>query len=199
MKEFSLDALAATILSAVTADVISRAFFGSAPFFTGVPHDLSVTHDPTYLLIAVLGIAAGLIGVAFQKTLYKGEDAADALWRKRPEWLRPVAGGLFLGLLLLVLPQMYGVGYPVMDRVFGGHYVLWFVVVLHGRQDPRRQPHALDRRVRRRVRALPVYRRSRRDRLRDHRQSPVRRRGRAAGLYGVVAMGACSPLLRRRR
>ena len=130
LKEFSLDALAATILSAVTADVISRAFFGSAPFFTGVPHDLSVTHDPTYLLIALLGIAAGLIGVAFQKTLYKGEDVADALWRKRPEWLRPVAGGLFLGLLLLVLPQMYGVGYPVMDRVLGNHYVLWFVVVL---------------------------------------------------------------------
>lgn len=130
LKEFSLDALAATILSAVTADVISRAFFGGAPFFTGVPHDLSVTHDPTYLLIAVLGIAAGLIGVAFQKTLYKGEDAADALWRKRPEWLRPVAGGLFLGLLLLVLPQMYGVDYPVMDRVLGNHYVLWFVVVL---------------------------------------------------------------------
>ena len=130
LKEFSLDALAATILSAVTADVISRAFFGGAPFFTGVPHDLSVTHDPTYLLIALLGIAAGLIGVAFQNTLYRGQDAADALWGKRPEWLRPVAGGLFLGLLLLVLPQMYGVGYPVMDRVLGNHYVLWFVVVL---------------------------------------------------------------------
>jgi CIC family chloride channel protein len=32
--------------------------------------------------------------------------------------------------LLLALPQMYGVGYPVMDRVFAGHYVLWFVVIL---------------------------------------------------------------------
>ncbi len=34
------------------------------------------------------------------------------------------------GLLLLALPQMYGVGYPVMDRVFAGHYLLWFVVIL---------------------------------------------------------------------
>jgi chloride channel protein, CIC family len=25
---------------------------------------------------------------------------------------------------------MYGVGYPVMDRVLANHYVLWFVVVL---------------------------------------------------------------------
>ena len=130
LKEFSLDALSATILSAVTADVISRAFFGGAPFFIAVPHDLTVTNDVTYLLVGVLGITAGLIGVAFQKTLYKGQDAADALWGNRPEWLRPVAGGLLLGLVLLALPQMYGVGYPVMDRVFSGHYVLWFIALL---------------------------------------------------------------------
>ena len=48
LKEFSLDALSATILSAVSADVISRAFFGGAPFFTAVPHDLTVTNDVTY-------------------------------------------------------------------------------------------------------------------------------------------------------
>ena len=130
LKEFSLDALSATILSAVTADIISRGFFGSAPFFTSVPHDLTVANDLSYLLIGLLALVAGLIGVAFQKTLYKGQDAADAIWGKRPEWLRPVVGGVLLGLVLLALPQMYGVGYPVVDRVFGGHYVLWFIVLL---------------------------------------------------------------------
>jgi chloride channel protein, CIC family len=130
LREFSLDALVATILSAVTADVISRAFFGGAPFFTEVPHDLSVTNDFAYLLIALLGIVAALIGVAFQKAIYRGEDAADRLWGNRPQWLRPAAGGLLLGLLLLALPQMYGVGYPVMDGIFASHYILWFVVAL---------------------------------------------------------------------
>ena len=130
LKEFSLDALSATIVSAVTADLVSRAFFGGAPFFAAIPHDMSVGNDFTYLLIALLGIAAGLLGVAFQKTLYKGEDVADAVWGNRPQWLRPVAGGLLLGLVLLALPQMYGVGYPVMNRVLAGRYVLWFVVVL---------------------------------------------------------------------
>jgi CIC family chloride channel protein len=130
LREFSLDALAATILSAVTADVISRAFFGGAPFFAGVPHNLAVSNDFTYLLVGLLGVLAALIGVGFQKTLYRGEDAADAVWGRRPQWLRPVAGAPLLGLLLLALPQMYGVGYPVMDRVLGDHYVLWFVVIL---------------------------------------------------------------------
>jgi CIC family chloride channel protein len=130
LKEFSLDALAATSLSAVAADLMSRAFFGDAPFFAAIPHDLTVGNDFSYLLIALLGITAGLIGVAFQKVLYRGEDAADALWRGRPEWLRPVVGGLLLGLLLLALPQMYGVGYSVMDRALANQYLLWFVVLL---------------------------------------------------------------------
>jgi CIC family chloride channel protein len=130
LKEFSAEALSATILAAVTADIVSRAFFGGAAFFAAVPHNLLVGNDLSYLLIALLGILSGLIGVLFQKTIYRGEDAADAIWGNRPQWLRPVIGGIPLGLLLLALPQMYGVGYPVMDRVFAGNYVLWFVVIL---------------------------------------------------------------------
>jgi CIC family chloride channel protein len=130
LREFSLDALFATSLAAVTGDVISRAFFGSAPFFTGIPHGLSVTNDYTYLLIIVLGIASGVIGVAFKTVLYRLEDVGDELWKGRPEWARPAVGGLALGALLLALPQMYGVGYPVMNRAVAGHYLLWFVIVL---------------------------------------------------------------------
>jgi chloride channel protein, CIC family len=130
LREFSLDAVLATSLAAVTADVISRAFFGSAPFFANVPHGLTVGADYTYLLIGVLGLVAGLIGVGFKTVLYGLEDLADDLWVGRPEWARPAVGGVALGALLLALPQMYGVGYPVMDRVLGGHYVLWFVVLL---------------------------------------------------------------------
>ncbi len=130
LKEFSAEALGATILSAVTADVISRAFFGGSAFFSGVPHNLIVGNDFSYLLVAVLGLLSGAIGVLFQKIVYRGEDAADLIWRSRPQWMRPVAGGVLLGGLLLALPQMYGVGYPVMDRVFAGNYVLWFVLIL---------------------------------------------------------------------
>ena len=45
-------------------------------------------------------------------------------------WARPAIGGIALGLLLLALPQMYGVGYPVMYKAVAGNYVLWFLLVL---------------------------------------------------------------------
>ncbi|HET8977007.1 MAG TPA: chloride channel protein [Solirubrobacteraceae bacterium] len=129
LREFSLDALVATSLSAVTADIISRAFFGSAPFFTAIPHDLAITTDTTYLLVAGLALVAGFIGLGFKNILYGLEDYVDALWKGRPEWARPAVGGIALGLVLLALPQMYGVGYPVMDSVIAGHVVVWLVVL----------------------------------------------------------------------
>ncbi|HEX3831408.1 MAG TPA: chloride channel protein, partial [Solirubrobacteraceae bacterium] len=129
LREFSLDALVATSLAAVTGDVISQAFFGPAPFFNQVPHGLAVTNDTTYLLVAVLAAAAGLIGVGFKTFLYWLEDFVDDLWKGRPEWARPAVGGIALGLLLLALPQMYGVGYPVMNSVIAGHVVLGLVIL----------------------------------------------------------------------
>ena len=130
LREFSLDALMATILAAVTGDVVSRAFFGSAPFFAGMPHGLIMTSDSGFLLVAVLGVAAGLIGYGFKTILYSLEDLVERLWGNRPEWALPAVGGAALGGLLLLLPQMYGVGYPVMSKVIAGHVVVWLIVLL---------------------------------------------------------------------
>jgi chloride channel protein, CIC family len=62
--------------------------------------------------------------------LYKIEDLCDLIWKGRLEWARPAVGGVVLGLLLLALPQMYGVGYPVMYKTTAGGYALWFLIVL---------------------------------------------------------------------
>ncbi len=129
LREFSLDALCAAALAAVTGDLVSRAFFGSAPFFSQIPHDLAVPNDGSYLLVGVLALLAGLIGVGFKAFLYGLEDRVDALWNARPEWARPAVGGVALGLVLLSLPEMYGVGYPVMDRVINGHVVLGLILL----------------------------------------------------------------------
>ena len=75
-------------------------------------------------------MVAALLGLAFKNVLYKTEDVCDRLWKHRPEWARPAVGGVALGLLLLAVPQLYGVGYPVMYKAVAGSYALWFLVVL---------------------------------------------------------------------
>jgi chloride channel protein, CIC family len=130
LRELAVDALCPLVLSAVVADLVARAFFGSAPIFSQMPHDLTVTRLSGYLLVAVLGPAAALIGVGFHAILYKVEDLCDAVWKDRPEWARPAVGGLLLGLVLLAIPQMYGVGYPVMNQAVAGNEALWFLLIL---------------------------------------------------------------------
>jgi len=130
LRAFSVDALFTVMLSAMVADVIGREFLGSAPFLSGFPAGIALHHARTYLLIAVLAVIAGLIGLAFSKVVYLAEDLWDRLWKDRPEWARPAVGGIALGLLLLAIPQMYGVGYPVMYKAVAGGYALWFLLVL---------------------------------------------------------------------
>ena len=130
MREFSVDALFTVMLSAMLADVTARPFLGSGPFLSGFPPGIVLHHPQNYLLVALLAVLAALIGIGFKTVLYKIEDFCDRAWRGRPEWARPAAGGVVLGLLLLAVPQLYGVGYPVMYQAVGGHYVLWFLIVL---------------------------------------------------------------------
>ncbi len=130
LRELSVEAVFTIMLSAMVADVIARVFFGAAPFLTQLPAGIALNHIANYLLVALLAAIAGLIGVVFTTVLYKTEDLCDRVWRRRPDWARPAVGGIVLGLLLLAVPQLYGVGYPVMYAAFAGHYALWFLVIL---------------------------------------------------------------------
>jgi len=127
LSDFAAQSFGMVVLSAVTASVIGRAALGDQPFLT-LPA-FSVHHLHEYLLFAVLGILSGAVGVTFTRILYLIEDGCDWAWRG-PEWLRPAVGGLLLGGLLLVLPQMYGVGYPVLDNGVAGRYGVAFLLVL---------------------------------------------------------------------
>lgn len=127
LGDFETDAFGLVVLSSVTADAIARAFFGSASFLQ-LP-GFALGSPLALAFYAVLGVLAGVVGVVFIRVLYGGEDLADRIWRG-PAWLRPAAGGVLLGLLLLVLPEMYGVGYPVLGNAVKGQYVLGFLVLL---------------------------------------------------------------------
>jgi CIC family chloride channel protein len=127
LRQFETEAFGMVVLSSVTASVIGRAILGNDPFLS-LP-TFHIDHLVQYPLFALLGLVAGLVGVAFSRILYAIEDACDWAWRG-PEWARPAVGGLLLGVVLLVLPEMYGVGYPVLGNAVAGGYGIAFLLAL---------------------------------------------------------------------
>ena len=127
LRQWATESFGMVVVASVTASVIGRSILGNSPFLQ-LP-TFQVDHLVQYPLFAVLGLIAGLVGVAFSRILYAIEDACDWAWRG-PEWLRPAVGGLLLGGLLVALPQMYGVGYPVLGKAVGGGYPLAFLLAL---------------------------------------------------------------------
>lgn len=107
LGDFGLMSFSPVVLSSVTATTISRHYFGDLPAFV-IP-EYSIVSLWEYLFYPVLGVLAGLIGLAFTSILYKSEDLVDAV--KFPEWLKPAIGGALLGLILLKFPHVFGVGY----------------------------------------------------------------------------------------
>lgn len=130
-REFSPLTYGTALIAAVIADIVTRTLTGQQPSFhiSGYPTP-SLAALP---LFAVLGVLAGLAGVAFNRSL---------LWALRrfyslvelPRWGYAALVGLVAGLLMWSLPEAVGGGHTTAEQLLAGHYgtvnFLGFLVVL---------------------------------------------------------------------
>ena len=128
LREYGTRYFSSVVLSAVTATVISRTFLGSSPAFVTPPYELLSSYDIIFYF--VLGLLAAIVGWLFIKVLYKCEDLFDAI--NMPSYLKPALGGLLLGLIGLYFPQIFGVGYPSIEKTLNGQLGPFLVFGLIG-------------------------------------------------------------------
>ena len=127
LRDWAAGSFGIVVVSSITANAISRMAFGQAAFLS-LPA-FHVTSPWQYALFAGLGLAGVAVGLSFTRILYAMEDLADRIWRG-PEWLRPAVGGLALGALLFAMPELYGVGYGVLEQGIAGEYAVAFLLAL---------------------------------------------------------------------
>ncbi len=126
LGDFGLATFSPIVISSVMATAVSRAFLGDTPAFLVPAYQLvSAWEFPIYL---ILGLFCAALGVSFTKTLYRLEDLFDSL--KFPEYLKPIIGGLILGVSGLFIPQIMGVGYGAMDLALGQQFAWWLMLLL---------------------------------------------------------------------
>lgn len=119
--------LGSVVLSAATSWLVMRSLLGDAPLFH-VP-EYHLVHPVEFVFYALLGIFGGVISAVFVKLILKIR-LWFATFPKRTKMIQPVAGGLFVGLIAWFLPEVLGVGYPIVDEALNGKLVLETMLVL---------------------------------------------------------------------
>ncbi|UCH21376.1 MAG: chloride channel protein, partial [Deltaproteobacteria bacterium] len=127
LGDFAVATFSPIVISSVVATAVSRHFLGNSPAFIVPAYELvSVWEFPLYL---ALGVFCALVAVTFTRTLYKMEDLFDS-FKFPPEYLKALIGGLVLGLMGLVFPQILGVGYGAIDLSLAQQYLWWLLLLL---------------------------------------------------------------------
>ncbi len=118
--------LGSVVLASATSWVL-RLLLGNNPLFRVPQYQL--VHPLEFAIYALLGIAGGLVSVAFTKLLL---DMRERFLRfpQGTLWLQPLAGGLLVGIMGWFVPQVLGVGYGYVGDALNGTMALKLMLVL---------------------------------------------------------------------
>jgi CIC family chloride channel protein len=117
---YTLDVLAPITLAALAGTVAARLSFGADPIFV-VDQPISFANRD-YGLCALLGVASGGLGIATMTLVTRVESWLRAI--RIPAWLRPGVGGLAVGLIAFVYPQVLGSGHGAIEYNLANGFAL---------------------------------------------------------------------------
>ena len=127
MGDLNAPVLGLVVLASATSWLVLRLMLGNNPLFSVPQYDL--VHPLEFAIYAILGVAGGLVSVAFTKLLLTMRQ-----WFLRlpawTYWFQPVAGGLVAGLIAWRLPQVLGVGYGYVGEALNGRMALRLMALL---------------------------------------------------------------------
>jgi chloride channel protein, CIC family len=119
--------LGSVVLASATSWVVLRLLLGNNPLFKVPQYQL--VHPSEFAIYALLGVAGGLVSVAFTKLLL-GMRERFLSFPNRTVWFQPLAGGLLVGLMGWFVPQVLGVGYGYVGDALNGTMTLNLMLVL---------------------------------------------------------------------
>ena len=127
MGDMHAPVLGSIVLASATSWIVLHLLLGDEPLFHVPAYQL--VHPLEFLVYAVLGLAGGLVSVAFVKLL---------LWQRKhflklpksTQWWQPAVGGLTVGILGWFFPTVLGVGYNFVDQVLNGGMVVRTMALL---------------------------------------------------------------------
>lgn len=124
-KSFSPVLLACVMASSLTADFVSKSFFGMSPVFNFkniVPLPLS-----SYYLLIFLGILCAVMGKLFNSTIFTSQVIYEKMSKFKA--YRMMIPFLSAGILGFILPDMLGGGHELIEKISVSSYTLWLLLL----------------------------------------------------------------------
>ncbi len=128
MGAWNTAVMGSTILSAVSAVVVSRWFLGDEPLFR-VP-DFQLTHPSELAIYAGVGLVGGLLSALFVRLVHW----LHRKFQSQPPgmiYFRPFLAGLLVGCVGIFLPDVMGAGYGSIDSALHDQFP-WHLLLLLG-------------------------------------------------------------------
>ncbi len=127
LGEFGVYSFSPIIIASVTSTMTSQFITGDIfSAFTVPSYTLSsIWEIGPYIL---LGIICGTVAIFFIQVLYFLEDKFEAL--KVHPLIKPAMGGIFVGVIGLKFPQIFGVSYEAMDASLTNQMGFWLAFIL---------------------------------------------------------------------
>lgn len=124
--DFEHEGLIPAIISSIVAYSIFGAVTGWKPLL--VTPGFSFEHPSEMVSFFLLGIVCALFGRFYVRVFYGMQNRFRAL--PVPVMLKPAIGGLLLGLLAMLVPQVLGSGYGLVQAALYGKLALWIMLLV---------------------------------------------------------------------
>ncbi|MFQ5704367.1 MAG: chloride channel protein [Gemmatimonadales bacterium] len=126
LGDFGVSQFSPIVISSVAGTVVSQHFLGDFPAFQVPAYSLVNANE--LFAYAAMGILAGIVALAFVRTLYGLEDLFDKIRMYPP--IKGLLGGAAVGVIGLWAPHVFGVGYEAINDALNGAIVWKFMLLL---------------------------------------------------------------------
>ncbi|MGC9021856.1 MAG: chloride channel protein, partial [Dissulfurimicrobium sp.] len=109
----TISRLGPLLLASTVSDLVVRHITHVGPIYAAAPGKLSTA--PELMLVALLGIGAGVLGSVFVRLMDTTHNAFRHL--TLPLWIKMATAGLAVGTLSTIRPEVWGNGYSVINSL----------------------------------------------------------------------------------
>lgn len=127
VHKFSASLLFPVLVATVCASSLARNILGSNPSFS-IPAISMDMNLQSIAVCVVLGILAGVLGVAFAKLIFLNNSLFEKI--SIPNWLKPALAGCIVGIFGLFLPFILGSGNLSVDLLLENKFSLSLIAII---------------------------------------------------------------------